>query len=71
VSNRCADWPAAGVDRAAQNLYANKATQIILLDAYDGPCRGNGARQPFCLPGRPFYAGFDYSDTRTVLQGQG
>ena len=56
----------------AQNLYANKATQIILLDAYDGALAGgwidNGA---LYTSGDPFNAGIDYSDTRTVLQGQG
>lgn len=58
----------------AQNLYANKATQIILLDAYDASLAGgNGALDNHSLftSGDPFYAGFDYSDTRTVLQGQG
>lgn len=58
----------------AQNLYANKATQIILLDAYDASLAGsNGALDNHTLftSGDPFYAGFDYSDTRTIMQGQG
>lgn len=58
----------------AQNLYANKATQIILLDSYDVALAGaNGALDNGALysSGDPFYAGPDYSDTRNVMQAQG
>lgn len=58
----------------ALNLYANKASQIILLDAYDASLAGsNGFLDNHALysSSDPFYAGPDYSDTRTVMQAQG
>lgn len=63
----------ASISRA-QNLYANKATQIILLDSYDVALAGaNGALDNGALytSSDPFYAGSDYSDTRNVMQAQG
>jgi len=52
----------------AQNLYANRATQIILLDSYNlsiGSQLDNGGLYG---AGDPFNAGPDYPDARAVMQ---